>query len=84
MEKIAWMEELFGAEPVSEAERLAGLVRLEAAEAERIAALPSLSEPSRLRPVCSRCSGAGRIGAFSHVAGGVCFACGGSGFKEGV
>ena len=28
---------------------------------------------------CSRCNGAGRFRAFSHVYGGVCFRCGGSG-----
>lgn len=30
---------------------------------------------------CYKCDGAGRIDAFSHVLGGVCFACGGTGHK---
>lgn len=28
---------------------------------------------------CSRCSGSGKLAGFSHVVGGVCFKCGGSG-----
>lgn len=32
---------------------------------------------------CSRCDGRGRINGFSHVIGGVCFKCGGSGTQEG-
>lgn len=31
---------------------------------------------------CSRCEGAGRIRAFSHVVGGVCFRCGGTGKQK--
>lgn len=31
---------------------------------------------------CSRCDGKGRIGGFSHVLGGVCFACKGSGRQK--
>ena len=30
---------------------------------------------------CGRCNGVGRINAYSHVYGGVCFGCGGSGTK---
>ena len=30
---------------------------------------------------CLKCSGTGNIQVFSHVAGGVCFACEGAGFK---
>lgn len=30
---------------------------------------------------CGRCSNTGRIPTFSHVAGGVCFGCGGKGFR---
>jgi hypothetical protein len=34
-----------------------------------------------LRP-CGKCDGKGRINAFSHVAGGTCFACAGQGNYE--
>lgn len=31
---------------------------------------------------CSRCDGEGRVKSFSHVLGGVCFKCGGSGKQK--
>ena len=37
---------------------------------------------ARQRGVCGRCDGRGKIGAFAHYAGGVCFACGGTGELE--
>lgn len=37
---------------------------------------------ARQRGVCGRCDGRGKIGAFKHYAGGVCFACGGTGALE--
>ena len=37
---------------------------------------------ARQRGVCGRCDGRGKIGAFKHYAGGVCFACGGTGVLE--
>jgi hypothetical protein len=35
------------------------------------------------KPVCYKCGGAGKFAAFSHIAGGACFACGGTGLAAG-
>jgi len=35
--------------------------------------------PAAERPVCSRCSGTGRIPGFSHIKAGECFRCHGTG-----
>lgn len=35
------------------------------------------------QPKCRRCGGRGYFGQFRHVQGGVCFGCGGSGFRGG-
>lgn len=75
-----YLAELFaGFDPVANE---ANMERLRAAEAVRVAGVKAAAEARRLRPVCGRCHGAGRIGAFAHVAGGVCFECGGDGFKS--
>ena len=37
------------------------------------------SPPAAERPTCSRCSGTGRIPSFSHIKGGECFRCRGTG-----
>ena len=34
------------------------------------------------RLTCTRCCGTGKVGNFSHVKSGVCFACGGTGTKR--
>jgi cytochrome c553 len=65
---------------VIEANR-AELARIAAVEAAEKAENAARVTANRLRPVCGRCHGAGRIGAFAHVAGGVCFECGGDGRK---
>lgn len=62
-------------------ENEANMARAAAEEAARVAGVKAAAEYRRLRPACGRCHGSGKIGAFAHVAGGVCFACGGDGFK---
>jgi DnaJ-class molecular chaperone len=37
--------------------------------------------PAAKRKTCPRCSGSGRLSYYSHVKGGECFACHGSGNK---
>tara|TARA_R110000868_G_scaffold61494_1_gene186789 strand:+ start:13081 stop:13266 length:186 start_codon:yes stop_codon:yes gene_type:complete len=41
---------------------------------------PAVIEPAKRKP-CSRCSGSGRLSYYSHVKGGECFACHGTGVK---
>lgn len=38
-----------------------------------------MNQPTTVTRPCGRCLGRGHINGFSHVAGGRCFACGGSG-----
>jgi hypothetical protein len=38
-------------------------------------------EPIVKRKTCSRCSGTGRLSYYSHIKGGQCFACNGTGIK---
>ena len=81
-----YLEILFGQELTAEevAENAAYVARCEAEETARKAAVAAAAlraEERRLRPICGKRHGSGRIGAFAHVAGGVCFACGGDGRK---
>lgn len=36
---------------------------------------------AKIKTPCTKCFGKGNIRAFSHVQGGVCFSCGGAGYK---
>jgi len=38
-----------------------------------------IAGPATSSPACPKCGGSGRIPEFRHVAGGECFACGGTG-----
>lgn len=76
-----FLTELFAAETRTAEEIAASMAAAQAAEALRVASVESAMTAHRLRPACGRCHGSGRIGAFAHVSGGVCFACGGDGFK---
>lgn len=37
--------------------------------------------PQTKKITCTKCFGKGHISAFSHVQGGVCFSCGGKGYR---
>jgi DnaJ-class molecular chaperone len=39
------------------------------------------AEEKKPKKECRRCSGYGRIDAYTHIKGGVCFSCNGSGKK---
>ena len=52
---------------------------LAASEAERIEAFNAPVAKRQLGSPCSRCSGKGRLTSFTHIQGGLCFACNGSG-----
>ena len=51
------------------------------AEAQRLACL---TPAARANPeiACTRCDGKGKVRGFSHIEGGVCFACGGKGVRR--
>ena len=34
-----------------------------------------------IKVTCAKCDGTGQIRAFNHVQGGVCFSCGGKGYR---
>lgn len=36
---------------------------------------------AKIKTPCTKCFGKGHIRAFSHVQGGVCFSCGGAGYR---
>jgi hypothetical protein len=74
-----FLEELFGA-PRPQAEVEAVMAQAILAEKARVAAVKAEMAQKAARPPCPRCLGAGKIGAFLHVAGGVCFQCNGEGY----
>ncbi|MFZ9748217.1 MAG: hypothetical protein ACO3G4_16490, partial [Opitutaceae bacterium] len=41
-----------------------------------------MTSTTTMTGTCGRCDGTGKIAAFNHYAGGVCFACSGSGVAE--
>jgi hypothetical protein len=64
------------------AESAANMAAALAADAARIASVKAdvaASAAAKLAASCPRCMGSGKLAQFTHRAGGVCFACGGSG-----
>ena len=60
----------------------ANMIAAQAAESARIASVKadaSARAAAKLAASCPRCMGSGKLAQFTHRAGGVCFACGGSG-----
>jgi hypothetical protein len=66
-------------EPIHGNPRVAGKAMTQMRKLKEREAKGSLA---RQRGACGRCDGRGKIGAFAHYAGGVCFACGGTGELE--
>ncbi len=66
-------------EPIHGNPRVAGKAM---AQMRKLKEREAKGSQARQRGVCGRCDGRGKIGAFAHYAGGVCFACGGTGELE--
>lgn len=71
-------QELFDALTAAN-QRLADPLYLAAVNKE-IAVAVKVAKAFKPKP-CQRCNGEGKLSCFNHVAGGVCFACNGSGHK---
>ncbi len=67
---------------VDAVESAANMEAAQAQESARVAAVKAAmiaAESAKLAARCNRCMGSGKLAQFTHRAGGVCFACGGSG-----
>jgi hypothetical protein len=76
-----YIAELFGADNDA-AVIESNMEALRAEEAARVASVKAAmaaAESAKLAARCTRCMGSGKLAQFTHRAGGVCFACGGSG-----
>lgn len=80
-----YLVELFGENPVECPVLRAEADALIAADKARVARVKAEDEArriERIRSCCPRCGGQGRISSFSHIKGGECFTCGGTGIRS--